>query len=296
MESSQNWLTIIMILIDYSQVAISAFFIGMGNQKDMYTDEDYIRHLTLDIIRSMKVKYEGKFGEVVICVDGKNPWRKKVFPYYKAKRKKTKAKSKVNWSELYRILGVIRDELIENFHYRVIHIDNVEADDIIATLSRYFSEEQHVIMSSDKDFLQLQQYPNISQYDNTNKRWLKTDNAKEYLFKHILKGDSGDGIPNVLSDDDTFVVDGKRQRNMGDKRLEEIWSSGTSMSELFTEAEEIRRYNRNKTLIDFRQIPKAQLKSIIEKYKNYEIKEEKIYSYLKEKRLVNLLDKVKDFK
>lgn len=285
-----------MILVDYSQVVISGFFKAIENAKDFEVDDDFIKHIILNIIRSINVKHRTKYGKMVICVDSRSTWRKDIYPYYKANRKKNREDSKVDWDKMFAIMNQIKSDLKEYFGYAVVEVEKAEADDVIATLAMVYSKHEEVlIVSSDKDFIQLQAYSeNIKQYSYMAEGFIVDDDPKYYLYKHIMSGDTGDGIPNVLSDDDTFVVDGKRQKRLGDVKIK-TWHS-MPLKELFTTTEEISRYNRNKNLIDLKRSPDTLKLKILDTYnEEKEVKPPSIYTYLTKHRMINLLDKSRDF-
>ena len=107
-----------MILLDYSQIVIASV---MKNSNEM--SEGYIRHLVLNTIRMYYQKFNKEFGDMVICCDASNNWRREIFEHYKASRKTTRDKSDFDWSELFRILHLIREELEINFPYKEMYID-----------------------------------------------------------------------------------------------------------------------------------------------------------------------------
>jgi 5'-3' exonuclease len=198
-----------MIIVDFNQVMISSLMAQLGNHTNIPIEEGLFRHMVLNSIRSYKQKFSQEYGEIVIACDDKNYWRKQLFPYYKANRKKHRDSSELDWTTIFNCFNKIKQELKDNFPYRVIQVETAEADDIIATLAGY-DQQDTLILSGDKDFIQLHN-DTIKQYDPVKKKFIKHDNPVGYLYEHILKGDAGDGIPNILSDDDVFVVEGKRQ-------------------------------------------------------------------------------------
>ena len=208
-----------MIIADYSGIAISNLF-TMREQ----LSEGLVRHMILNSLRSYNVKYRDEYGEMVIACDGGNTWRRQLFPQYKASRKKNREESGLDWAEFFRILGVVRDEIRENLPFKVIHLQGLEADDVIATLTQRTQEfgngEPVMIISSDTDFVQLHQYKNVKQFSPMKKSMIKESDPIRYLREHILRGDSGDGVPNVLSADDVFVSGG-RQSPIRAKQIDE---------------------------------------------------------------------------
>ena len=243
------------VLVDFNQVMIASLFMSIGNHTNAEIDENQIRHMFLNSIRSYRRKFFNEYGEIVICADGKNTWRKSFFPYYKAGRKKSREESELDWSELFRIMNVVRDEIMEFFPYKVLHFDNLEADDVIGIICHQYGRqlndgsEKFLIMSGDKDYIQLHKYANIKQYSPTLKKWIENSDPDKYLAEHILKGDSSDGVPNILSPDNCIAI-GERQKPMTAKRILEFTTNPDVMDEV-TKA----RFERNKTLIDLSQIP-----------------------------------------
>ena len=281
-----------MILVDMNQVTISNLMIQM---KDEPLSEDLVRHMVLNSLRSYKTKFSKDFGELVLCYDDKHCWRKDYFPYYKQNRKKARSESSLNWNELFDILTKIQNELEENFPYKVLKINGAEADDIIAILSNKISStpnlyEEILIISGDKDFIQLHQSDNVKQYSPTLKKFVVDENPEQYKFEHIVRGDKGDGVPNVLSQDTVFVED-LRQRPITKKKLTEWKENG------IPEGEIKRNYQRNKTLIDFDSIPNELGELIYNMWvdKITQNDKSKILPYFMKHRLKELTEKLGDF-
>ena len=281
-----------MILVDMNQVTISNLMIQM---KDEPLSEDLVRHLVLNSLRSYKTKFSKDFGELVLCYDDKHCWRKDYFPYYKQNRKKARSESSLDWNELFDILTKIQNELEENFPYKVLKINGAEADDIIAILSNKISStpnlyEEILIISGDKDFIQLHQSDNVKQYSPTLKKFVVDENPEQYKFEHIIRGDKGDGVPNVLSQDTVFVED-LRQRPITKKKLTEWKENG------IPEGEIKRNYQRNKTLIDFDSIPNELGELIYNMWvdKITQNDKSKILPYFMKHRLKELTEKLGDF-
>lgn len=244
----------------------------------------FLRHLILSSIRSIKTKFSNNYGEIVLCDDTSNYWRKNVFPLYKENRKETRSKSLHDWNYIFKILKSIKEEISENFPYKYIALNQCEADDIIAILAKHFHKKENIlIVSNDRDFVQLYKYPNVFQYAPLNKKFLTEDNPSGFLLNKIIRGDSSDGIPNILSDDDTFVCKTKRQRKITQKLLDNF--DLNKLGDLSYE-----RFLRNKTLIDFDEIPATIQKKIIESYHEPILgNHEKAFNYLTEHSLKVLL-------
>ena len=262
-----------MILLDLNQVMISNLMQQIGNHKNTKIELNLVRHMVLNSIRANNVKFRSDFGEMVICCDDKNYWRKEIFPYYKALRKEDQKKSEVDWTEVFKCLNTIREELKEYFPYRVIQIDHAEADDVIASICFEFEigediEHEILILSGDKDFQQLQCLDHVKQYDPIRKTWLKCKNPEEFLWEHIIKGDRGDGIPNIRSSE-SCLVERVRQKPVTQKKLDQWLPSlvltGGNPESVFDE-EEVKRYKKNEKLIDLRNIPNEIRQQVLEKY------------------------------
>lgn len=282
-----------MILIDNTQLLLSTIFTQV---KDISTiDEEMVRHIALNTYRMYRTKFKGKYGEIVLCQDA-NSWRKEVFPHYKANRKKDRQGSEAKWDRAMSIMSKIRDEVRDNFPYKHMRINRCEADDVIAVLCKNFhKQEPIIIVSSDKDFAQLQQYPGVEQYSPTTKNKVVCKDPVATLNEHIIRGDSGDGVPNVLSDGDCFVIDGKRQKPITAKRLIELQESLGSNNLFFDET--IRNnWERNKTLIDLSQIPQEVEAAILNKWEEpHDSSRSKLINYFMEHRLKNLMECIDEF-
>lgn len=284
------------ILVDYNQVMLASLFVSIGNHHNIDIDENLIRHMFLNSLRSNRRKFSEEFGEIVICADGKNSWRREIFPYYKANRRKSREESELDWNELFRIVNQIRTELDEVFPYKVIHMDHCEADDIIGVIIHEYGTELNtgsepfLILSGDKDYTQLHKYANVKQYDPVRKKWIQNSHPNKYLMEHILKGDGGDGVPNVLSPDNCLAV-GDRQKMMTAKRLAEL-SKGVEFMDEVTR----RNYHRNKMMIDLSEVPVVYKEKILEEYnKTKEVGRAQLFNFFIEKKLKNLLSDIQDF-
>lgn len=282
-----------MIIVDFNQVMISNLMTQLGNHTNIPLEEGLLRHMVINSLRSYKLKFGSEFGEMVIACDDKNYWRKQVFPYYKANRKKTRDKSELDWSTIFETFNKIKSEIKEFFPYRVIQVDSAEADDIIATLVKHSAEPKILILSGDKDFVQLQTHCNVKQYDPIRKKWINNDNPDLYLEEHILKGDAGDGIPNILSDDDVFVMDNKRQKPLTQKKINEIIDLGIHGK---FDHPNHRNWMRNRQLIDLSLVPQPIKQSIIQRYDEEAGKDRsKLLNYFISYKLKNLMENIGEF-
>ena len=281
-----------MILLDYSQIALSNIIVQKLN------DENMIRHMILNSIRMYNKKYRDEYGQMVICADGMNTWRKDYFPLYKAHRKKNRTESDQDWNEIFRILNLVRDEIKENLPYKVLHLEGLEADDIIGSLvlktQEFGQNEPIMIISSDKDFIQLQKYSNVKQFSPIQKKMVSDPNPRSYMFEHIMRGDKGDGIPNVLSPDNA-IMDDIRQSPMTKKKIEYWAENADNLRDVMTN-EEYRNYQRNKTLIDLAEIPTELQNNVINTYENQKpAMKMRVLNYLIKKRCNHLIEVVEEF-
>lgn len=301
-----------MIILDYSQVALSNIFAfeadiirNSKNGKDQ-DSVNIVRHSVLSSIKFYKKKYGKEYGDVVIACDGRNYWRKEVFQYYKASRAKNREKSELDWKLIFDTLASIREDLEKHFPYKVVCVDRAEADDVIATLCKWsqdngqvgdglFSEQQKVlIVSSDKDFKQLHKYSNVRQWSPMQKKFVEGGKPGEYLREHIIRGDGGDGIPNIFSKDDIFMIEGERQQSVTAKKLEMFMDKGKDACE---NEEQKRNWDRNQRLVDFEFIPEDVSQSIIDRYENFKVLGNKmaIMNYLIKHKCNLLLEEIEDF-
>ena len=279
-----------MILLDYNAIAI-----GNVAVQRLAADEGLIRHMILNSIRMYRQKFHKEYGEMVIVADGMNNWRKEAFPQYKAARRKKRDESTIDWQEVFRIINMVREEIQENFPYKVMHEDGCEADDVIAQLALETQEfgkyEPIMIISADGDFKQLQVYKNIKQFSPLLKKFVVEKNPRLYLKEHILKGDTGDGVPNVLSDDNVFV-DGRRQGILSAKKKAALLDDPRALGD-----EIYRNYQRNQQLIDLKNCPQSVKESIINNFEQQDPwgNRPKVFPYLVQKRCKLLIECVGEF-
>lgn len=284
-----------MIIVDLSQVTYSTLMVQLGfDTKNANVEESMLRHMIINCLRSYNMAYKDKFGEMVIACDSTS-WRNEVFPYYKANRKKSREESSLDWGQIFGIVNKIKEELKENLPYRVIDVPRAEADDIMFTLVKNSDILQKVlILSGDKDFIQLHTYGHIAQYDPTRKKWITHENPDEYLIEHIAKGDKGDGVPNVLSPDNCLVV-GTRQGSITAKKLNS-YKNFEEMEVLCKNPDFVRNWNRNTQLIDLSCCPTDIQENILEQYKKQSGKDRsKLLNYFMSHKLKILTENISDF-
>ena len=282
-----------MIIFDFNQVAISNLMEQIGSSKTA-VEESLVRHMILNSLRTYVKKFRDSHGpEVIIACDNKKYWRRDIFPHYKASRKKIREASGHDWATIFECLSKIKQELKDYSPYKVIDVDTAEADDIIAVLTMKYSATQKVmILSSDKDFAQLQKYPNVDQYSPILKKYIKEPLPAAQLKQLIIRGDKGDGIPNILSADDCFVT-ATRQKPITEVKIIK-WMNQQPAE--FCNEEMLRNYNRNELLIDLAKIPDGLKQNILDTYGDTKAKtKQQFMNYLMSNRLKNLLEVIDEF-
>jgi 5'-3' exonuclease len=277
-----------MILVDISQLLVASTFMSM-KQGDIEVDMKKLRYMILNSLRMYRKKHANEFGELVICCDGSLSWRREVFPHYKAGRKTGREASPLNWSQIFGCFDQMLKELKETFPYQLIRVDTAEADDIIGTLviRQRKEDERTLIISSDKDFIQLQREDNVFQFSPAAKKWINGVEPIEYLKEHILRGDKGDGIPNVLSSG-SCIVSGVRQTPLTKKLIDEWNGSIPSKHAL--------RFDENTELIDLRYTPwHLQLRILEQKHEEPKGSRNMLPAYFAEHNLETLTKHMGDF-
>jgi hypothetical protein len=294
-----------MLVVDYSQTIISNLMAEIGNRRDIDIDVNLLRHMVINTLRSYKVKFGKEYGEMVIACDNRKYWRKQVFPYYKANRKKAREDSGLNWQLIFESINLIKEELRTIFPFKVLDIEEAEADDIIASLvfwsvnndlkeGALFTEPRpFLIVSGDHDFNQLQTYRHVRQFSPVQKKFVSSELTPEKcVIEHIVKGDKGDGVPNILTADDS-IVNGDRQKSITSKRLQEFLENGFLAC---ANDEERRNYHRNKTLVDLSMIPKELQERIINNFVSSPAKDRsQLLDYFIKHRMNNMIEHIEEF-
>ena len=284
-----------MILVDMNQISLASVMMHLNITKRDSVEPGMVRHMILNSLRNYRQMFSEEYGEFIICYDSKHYWRRDVFPEYKAGRKKSRETSSHDWDDIFNFLNAFKQEMIDYMPYKVLEVYGAEADDIIATLCHEFEYDhgKTLILSGDKDFIQLQKYKNVTQYSPITKKFIEGDDPQRFLSEHILRGDSSDGIPNVLSPDNTFV-DGLRQRPLSKKKVA-TWIDN-EIEDSLPNDEALRNYQRNEKLIDLSKSPDNLFTDIIKEYQNTpEGDRSKLLNYFIEKRLNEHLENIGDF-
>jgi 5'-3' exonuclease len=282
-----------MILVDYSGIAMGALFARGGGD-----EEPLIRHFILNSLRMYNVKHRDEYGRMIVCGDG-GSWRKEYYPEYKASRKTSREKDSRDWDKIFNTFTNVRNEIAEHLPFDVIHEFGVEADDIIATLVQETQEfgkhEPIMIISADKDFIQLHKHGNVKQYSPITRKMVSHEDPILYLKEHIFRGDAGDGVPNVLSSDDTFIDEDKKQTPLSKKKIQ-TWLDDYDNLENVMPSQAYRNYQRNKKVIDLEEIPQEVKTKILDKYNSLKpTPNMKALNYLIVNRMNNLVESVGDF-
>ena len=281
-----------MILVDLNQVLISNLMAQTRGKSDIKPNKEMIRHMVINSLRGFNLKFKEQYGTMVLCADAGDPWRRDIYPNYKHARRKGRVDSATDWDNIFNCITEIKNEIAENFPYVMMYIEKAEADDIIGALVFNHSNEPIMIISGDKDFIQLQSNTNVKQYSPIQKVFVGEGlDPKKFLHEQIIKGDRSDGIPNILSPDDIFLT-GEKQRPINKKRLEE-WAN---VSNIPLGSETSKYYERNKQLIDLSCMPKELERTIINTYNEYKIpSRSKLLPYFMQHKLKALMTNIGDF-
>ena len=281
-----------MIIVDYSGISIAQVF-----SMKLDFQENVLRHMILNSLRMYNVKYRDEYGQMVIALDGGAAWRREIYPHYKAQRAKGRAESGLNWAEFFRVLNIIEQEIRENLPYRMVGVRGCEADDVIATIvdstQEFGKNEPVMIISSDHDFIQLQKYKNVSQFSPLTRKLIKERDPVKALREKILRGDGGDGVPNVLSPDDTFIT-GARQRTLQSKRVNEFVAAWNRLPEVM-DAATLKNFQRNQAMIDMSKIPEPVRLEILNTFEAVKPAKSNVLNYLISKRCAQLIECAEEF-
>lgn len=249
----------------------------------------FVRHVVLSSIKNTRNQFVAAPQlETVLCCDAKTNWRKEVYPHYKANRKKIRQSMVFPWTEFSEYYEIVKQELIQVLPYKILQIERCEADDIIAVLTHTLTSEgkKCIIFSADSDFAQLHN-SSVIQYSQMKRGWVNWPNPQAELLRKIISGDTGDGVPNVLSDDDTFVNPDKRQKQMRAENLKMLVEAVGEGKEDTLPIEIQTNIARNRKLIQLNKdsIPEDIWSEIVAKYTEYQVPRADLYKYLSEHNL-----------
>jgi hypothetical protein len=306
-----------MILTDFSQLCIANIVQHPEDFKKGVTDAataiNLVRHSTLATLLSYKRLYGRQYGQVVIATDGRNYWRRDEFEFYKWSRKQMRKDSDLDWQLIHDVTNQFKEEFMQIFPYPVIRVDEAEADDVIAVLCEFTQENELVtvgletdipqptlILSSDGDFKQLHKYSNVRQWSPLLKKYVTAsrDGIAFDLMEKIVKGDGGDGVPNIYSPDNHYTLnDGKppRQKSVTAGRLADFVIKGRDAC---LNDDERRNFDRNKKLVDLTQIPASVSDDIVADYiakSGRKADQQMILAYFNKHRMRQLVDNIQEF-
>ena len=290
-----------MILLDFSGIQLSCLYSLLKNMDGVWDAKEY-KNFVLRTILSHKIKFGGEYGKYVFCHDANQNtyWRKDIFKNYKSERAKAKKKQQllydnVDWDDVHEVMREVKTDFDTVFPYKIMNVNRMEADDIIATLTKNFHHrEKIVIISRDHDFKQLLQYPNVKLYDPFKKAFVAVADPKKYILEHTIRGDTGDCIPNILSDENTFVTAGKRQNSIRKVNLDK-WLE-MDYKEFCENKTMLKRYIKNKSLVDLSELPAEYEKNILEEFEKPANGDNKlIYRYLVTNQLAKLAREINLF-
>ena len=280
-----------------NQIALASVMMQLRMFETKQVDEGMVRHMILNSIRNYVMQFKSDYLEnhgefkdanVILAWDSKHYWRRDYYPQYKAGRRKGRQESDLDWNEIFGVTNKIRDEIKENLPYKSIEVYGAEADDIIAIVSN--SYDKVMIVSSDKDFIQLHN-DTVKQWSPVTKQEVNGHDPDTYIKEHVLRGDSGDGVPNVLSPDHTFT-DGLRQKPLGKKRIEKMINE--NMNDWSDEVK--RNYQRNYKLINLKNIPEDIKDNIVDEiFKSPWGDRSKLLNYFTVNKLKTLTENIGDF-
>jgi hypothetical protein len=273
-----------------NQISVASLMMHLHMNKGEL-EEDMVRHMILNSVRMYRTMFHEDYGEMVLAYDSKSYWRREFFPQYKSNRRKNREEDNKDWDSIFEVLNQIKNEIKEFLPYKVVETYGAEADDVIATLCKHYQSEKIMIVSGDKDFIQLQKYDNVSQYSPITKKLVNGVDPNVYIKEHVLKGDKSDGVPNVLSPDHTFT-DELRQRPLTSKKMHDILA--TEIDDLNDELK--RNYQRNFKLINLDNIPEKLELDILDDFKGASCgNRSKLLNYFIEKRLTSLTENIGEF-
>lgn len=297
-----------MILLDYSQVIFAQLHVELARNHGSVS-QDMLRHFVLNKIGEYNTKFKRKYGQMVICIDSrKGYWRKKAFEFYKWKRAKNREESDLDWDELFGYMNVIRDELEDKVPFLTFQVPRYEADDLISIIVRNFTNERHIIVSSDGDFAQLQKFGHVDQWSPLTKKFIKQEDPDFYRFDHIIRGDAGDGIPNIYSPADFFprkdAGEFKKQASVYANKVEDMYRryvSGEPLSQMLTE-EQYERFQQNEMLIDLTRPVDSEyycepivIEALYDAVEEHLSRRYNLYGFMMKNRMRMLMENLQDF-
>lgn len=208
-----------MILLDFSALMHQMIFssvktIQPRKENEQYITKDFInytKYLILENIFDIQNRFRN-YKDLVICLDNtrNGNWRKDVLGSYKSQRTVTRAKSDINYSEVFKEIDGFLEFLKLHSPYHVVSVPKAEGDDVILCLAKHFAQREPImIISSDKDMIQAQKHGDVKQYSLLTRKFVtaetKSDNMEDWLLEHVVLGDACDEVPRVI--DETVFSD-----------------------------------------------------------------------------------------
>lgn len=294
-------------LIDFSQISLATALMNFEPKQPIQLG--MLRHLVLNTIKQNLNTFKKQgYSEFIICVDNSTDgyWRKDIGYYYKQHRKIDRDESDWDFEGYFNNIHIIVDELKQNMPYKIIDINRIEADDIIAVLTKKFCLESIPVMivSSDGDFTQLHKY-GAKQYSPAQKKAVKPKHGSPQadLMYKLLKGDKKDTVApfNMRSDFHITKLDGERAKSIATKFVEKcIDATEEELHELLLEKQEgidqLARFKENQKLIDFDYIPEYIQNQILDSYTEANMQpKSKIYPYFVRSQLTQLMKDISMF-
>jgi hypothetical protein len=201
------------ILVDTANVFFRARHVIKG---DADTKVGMAFHITLNSIRKAWQDFKG--SHVVFCLEGRS-WRKDYYEPYKRNRSDARAAKTVKEQEedelFWETFDNFKNFVIEKTNCTVLQHPQLEADDLIAGFIQSHPDDNHIIISTDSDFVQLIA-KNVSQYngvlehhithggifdkkgklvfDNKTKAPKAIPDPQWLLFEKCIRGDSSDNV------------------------------------------------------------------------------------------------------
>jgi hypothetical protein len=235
-------------------------------------------HITLNSIKKAWQDFHGT--HVVFCLEGRS-WRKDYYEPYKRNRTDARAAKTVKEQEedelFWETFDKFKEFITEKTNCTVLQHSQLEADDLIAGFIQTHPDAEHVIISTDSDFVQLIA-PNVSQYngvqehhithegifdkkgklvlDSKTKEPKAIPNPQWLLFEKCIRGDSSDNV---------FSAYPKVRKNKLEDAFKDKDNKGFAWNNLMlqrwvdhngTEHRVLEDYERNRQLIDLTQQPK----------------------------------------
>jgi hypothetical protein len=251
-------------------------YVNKRTKKVTSVDWDYWRYLVFSSVYGSLFK--GKVNEVVLAIDSPDSWRFKKWPRYKEDRKLKKKKNddEFPWKQFFIEYDEFMADIAGHLPVKVLKRGEAEADDIIGVVANK-TQGNMTVISTDKDYLQLSS-KRVKIYSPMKQQFVSHPNPEMFLIEQSLIGQGKDSIFNIKTPLDHPV--GKRKPGFGPKAFEKVVAHG--WKEWLTENNLWERYEFNRSLMDWRQIPQPLQDNIMDDYNNYKYPNpEMIWAFIK---------------